>query len=180
MQLWRNWHTRMIQVHVSITLVRVQVPPTALQPLLKGRGCFHVDYIWKNFHGGIRYYGGLYEIYQTAGCHHGGIVCGRAFKPALTFAGSGECLRAGAHVSLSDERGDQAQAGGGCGGLPCEDHADSFCRPLRQPDDRGWRDCGSDRSDSDHLYCKHRPCDGGDRLGGPGDHEKERRQGGKP
>ena len=28
-QLWRNWHTRMIQVHVSITLVRVQVPPTA-------------------------------------------------------------------------------------------------------------------------------------------------------
>ena len=29
MQLWRNWHTRMIQVHVSLTLVRVQVPPTA-------------------------------------------------------------------------------------------------------------------------------------------------------
>lgn len=28
-QLWRNWHTRMIQVHVSITLVWVQVPPTA-------------------------------------------------------------------------------------------------------------------------------------------------------
>ena len=31
MQLWRNWHTRMIQVHVSITLVRVQVPPTAFE-----------------------------------------------------------------------------------------------------------------------------------------------------
>ena len=31
LQLWRNWHTRMIQVHVSITLVRVQVPPTAFE-----------------------------------------------------------------------------------------------------------------------------------------------------
>lgn len=27
--MWRNWYTRMIQVHVSIALVRVQVPPSA-------------------------------------------------------------------------------------------------------------------------------------------------------
>ena len=31
LRMWRNWHTRMIQVHVSITLVRVQVPPSALK-----------------------------------------------------------------------------------------------------------------------------------------------------
>lgn len=29
LQLWRNWHTRMIQVHVHITWVWVQVPSTA-------------------------------------------------------------------------------------------------------------------------------------------------------
>ena len=29
LQLWRNWHTRMIQVHVRVNWVRVQVPPTA-------------------------------------------------------------------------------------------------------------------------------------------------------
>ena len=30
LQLWRNWHTRMIQVHVHCTWVGVQVPSTAL------------------------------------------------------------------------------------------------------------------------------------------------------
>ena len=29
LQLWRNWHTRMIQVHVRGNWVRVQVPPSA-------------------------------------------------------------------------------------------------------------------------------------------------------
>ncbi len=32
MQQWRNWHTRMIQVHVHITWVGVQVPSAALAP----------------------------------------------------------------------------------------------------------------------------------------------------
>ena len=29
LQMWRNWHTRMIQVHVRVNWVRVQVPPSA-------------------------------------------------------------------------------------------------------------------------------------------------------
>ena len=43
-QLWRNWHTRMIQVHVRITRVRVQVPSTAqsiVRSGLPGRTNYH-------------------------------------------------------------------------------------------------------------------------------------------
>ena len=43
MQMWRNWHTRMIQVHVSIRLVRVQVPSSARKPLEWSRGFFVVE-----------------------------------------------------------------------------------------------------------------------------------------
>ena len=47
--LWRNWHTRMIQVHVHITWVRVQVPPSARRTerfIHMGRSFFHVFFCY--------------------------------------------------------------------------------------------------------------------------------------
>ena len=41
MPKWRNWQTRYVQGVVSLGLMRVQIPPSALTPLIEGFSIYH-------------------------------------------------------------------------------------------------------------------------------------------